>query len=718
MNVRSNGERTWHWLKTTRFLCLLICCIFYIYCVVPISAVWAQPGQTRSPDDPLTLGAVNPAPVRIWPVNNTTLITGQRFDLRVETTIPAEQPPMLQSLTINGEDVTRTFQQGIEAEMAMAGGELEVGMPPADSGFLGQTLRNYSFDQPGNYEVSAIVTLDGEPITVTNTYRVQNFQPADGLNKIILMMGDGMGTPLRTGARIMEYGIQDGQPAGHLQIEQMPELALVSTHSLNSLIPDSANTAAAWVSGAKTINNALNAFPDNTPDNPLDNPRVETLPQYMKRNYNWGIGMVTTAFLTDATPSSFASNIRHRNQYESIAQQYFDFYDDAFYQPATGYQSLAELTQPVDVLLGPGARHFIGDEGLSEQQFKDGSVRRDNQDLITVAKEQGYTFVTDLQTMNAAPNDRPIFGLFLGDFRPDAALGPQNIPSALDLLVSRGQATIRGRGAADLNPPIPPEFATIPMLEEMTAKGITVLNTLYPNGWMLQVESSQSDKLAHPLDPDRTLYEVLTLDQSVGVARAFAAQEGTTLILVTADHAQGQTVGGTVDTLAIQEGRIDLQEAMRSFTDAGFSDYRDLDANGYPDESDPPNKLVLGISARPAFRTDFLTDDINLDPALEEDGSTPNPARNPDGLLLTADLERSTTVANHTADDVPLAAEGPGSSLFNGVIDNIEIFQRMAAAISGVRERGQLAALIPSDRPSVLAQQTHPASTHRTAYHS
>jgi alkaline phosphatase len=206
----------------------------------------------------------------------------------------------------------------------------------------------------------------------------------------------------------------------------------------------------------------------------------------------------------------------------------------------------------------------------------------------------------------------------------------------------------------------------------------------------------------------------LTLDRSVAVAREFAARDGSTLVLVTADHAQGQTVGGTVDTLALREGRIDLQDAMRSFTDAGFTDYLDRDGNGYPDEVDPFNKLVLGVSARPAFRTNFLTDDLNLDPVLEDDGSTPNPDRNPDGLLLTADLERGTTVANHTADDVPLAAEGVGSTLFNGTIDNIEIFQRMAAAITGIRDRNDLAALVPQERPAIRAIKDTTRNRHQS----
>ena len=62
--------------------------------------------------------------------------------------------------------------------------------------------------------------------------------------------------------------------------------------------------------------------------------------------------------------------------------------------------------------------------------------------------------------------------------------------------------------------------------------------------------------------------------------------------------------------------------------------------------------------------------------------------------MLTADLERKETVANHTADDVVLNAEGIGSALFRGYMDNVEVFQRMAAAISGVKDRSDLPKLL------------------------
>ncbi len=629
--------------------------------------------------------------VRIWPTNDSTFLVNQRFDLRIENTIPAKTSPTLQSLSINGKDYTQEFQAQIAKQMAMAGGKLEVGLP-AESNLFGQSWRNFSFDKSGSYEVIATLKADDNTVTAKNNYKVQQFEPTGDLTKIILMIGDGMGNPLRTAGRIMAHGFKDGKRTSLLNMEKMTELGLVSTSSLDSIIPDSANTAIALTAGVKTINGALGAFPDNTPSNPLDNPRIETLPQYMKRLYGWGIGFATTSFSVDATPASTFANLVSRRQYEAIAQQLLDHFEDGYALPETGFKSLAELSQPVDVALAPGARYFLSKDKIAD--FKDNVSRKDDKDLVEIAKSKGYSIVRDVDSLIAAPNNKPILGLFLGDFRPKSALGSQNIPSVLDIMIARGKATIDGRGAESLRPPIPKEFAKIPTLPEMTKKAISVLDTVSPKGWILLVESSQTDKLAHSLDTDRVLYEVLTLDKSVAIARAFAQQDGKTLVIVTSDHAQGETVAGTVDTLSIKEKRVDLKDALHAFENAGFPTYTDKDNNGYPDEANPNIKLALGVSARPAYRTDFLTDDLNLNPSTEKDGSIVNPDREPDGLLLTADIERKETITNHTADDVVLNAEGTGSGLFRGYMDNVEVFQRMAAAISGAKERGDLPKLL------------------------
>ena len=643
---------------------------------------------------PMALAEKSPATigkVRIWPTNDTTFLVNQRFDLRIENTIPAKTAPTLQSVSINGKDYTKAFQEQIAKELAMSGGNLEVGLP-ADPNIFGQSWRNFSFDKAGAYEVVATLKADNTTVTAKNTYKVQRFELAGDLKKIILMIGDGMGNPLRTAGRIMAHGFKDGKPTSLLNMEKMTELGLVSTSSLDSIIPDSANTAIALTSGIKTINGSLAAFPDNTPSNPLDNPRIETLPQYMKRLHGWGIGFATTSFSVDATPAATFSNLVSRRQYDAIAQQLLDHFEDGYALPATGFKSLAELSQPVDVALAPGARYFLPKNKVAD--FKDTVSRKDNKNLVEIAKSKGYSIVTDVDSLSNAPNNKPILGLFLGDFRPKSALGAQNIPSVLDIMIARGKATIDGRGAKSLKPPVPEEFAKIPTLPEMTRKAIAVLDTVSPQGWILLVESSQTDKLAHSIDTDRVLYEVLTLDKSVAIAREFAQQDGKTLVIVTSDHAQGETVAGTVDTLSIKEKRVDLKDALHAFENAGFPTYSDKDNNGYPDEANPNIKLALGVSARPAYRTNFLTDDFNLSPSIAKDGSTANPDREPDGLLLTADLERKETVANHTADDVVLNAEGIGSALFRGYMDNVEVFQRMAAAISGVKDRSDLPKLL------------------------
>jgi len=39
--------------------------------------------------------------MRLWPVNNVTLLSGQRFDLRIETTVPAHPLLMLQRFALS-----------------------------------------------------------------------------------------------------------------------------------------------------------------------------------------------------------------------------------------------------------------------------------------------------------------------------------------------------------------------------------------------------------------------------------------------------------------------------------------------------------------------------------------------------------------------------------------------------------------------------------------
>ena len=93
--------------------------------------------------------------LRMFPPTATELFAGQRFDLRIETQLPAKAAPTLVKLAVNGKDVTRDFLRRIERQ----GVGLESGTPPSPLLF-GASARNLSFDRPGIYEVDATVAAE------------------------------------------------------------------------------------------------------------------------------------------------------------------------------------------------------------------------------------------------------------------------------------------------------------------------------------------------------------------------------------------------------------------------------------------------------------------------------------------------------------------------------------------------------------------------------
>jgi hypothetical protein len=138
-------------------------------------------------------------------------------------------------------------------------------------------------------------------------------------------------------------------------MEKMAVHGVSRTTAFDSIITDSAPGMASLISGMKQSNNALQVAVDNTPENPLDNPRIETVFEYMKRVHGWKIGVVTDAFLVDATPAAVNAHNRSRRNYLNIAQQMIGHYDDATELKKTGYTSLAELAQPLDARVFGGA---------------------------------------------------------------------------------------------------------------------------------------------------------------------------------------------------------------------------------------------------------------------------------------------------------------------------------------------------------------------------
>ena len=94
------------------------------------------------------------------------------------------------------------------------------------------------------------------------------------------------------------------------------------------------------------------------------------------------------------------------------------------------------------------------------------------------------------------------------------------------------------------------DFATQPTQAFALTKAALEVLSRSPNGFVLMVESALIDKFTHPLDWERAIYDTIMLDESVRVAKQWAAKHPDTLIMVTPDHTHAISVVGTVDEIA------------------------------------------------------------------------------------------------------------------------------------------------------------------------
>ena len=132
-----------------------------------------------------------------------------------------------------------------------------------------------------------------------------------------------MGVAHRTAARIMGSGVTLGKANAPMAMDTFPFTGMVTTHSLNSIVTDSSPGASCYATGNKANNNQHGVFPDDTKDN-FDNPRVESIGEFLHRTQGRSLGLVTTADVFDSTPAAFGSHTQARASGTGIVDEYLD----------------------------------------------------------------------------------------------------------------------------------------------------------------------------------------------------------------------------------------------------------------------------------------------------------------------------------------------------------------------------------------------------------
>lgn len=125
---------------------------------------------------------------------------------------------------------------------------------------LSKSYRHVTLYNPGDYV--ARLTYNGNMQTVAH-WTVMPICEAPPAKNVILFVGDGMTSSMLTAARLLGHKSINGKYQSRLQLDDAPGFGLQMTHSLDSFITDSANSATALYSGKKCTVNGLNVYTDS-----------------------------------------------------------------------------------------------------------------------------------------------------------------------------------------------------------------------------------------------------------------------------------------------------------------------------------------------------------------------------------------------------------------------------------------------------------------------
>lgn len=390
-------------------------------------------------------------------------------------------------------------------------------------------------------------------------------------------------------------------------------LGLLSTHSSNAFVTDSAAAASAMSTGSKVNNYTVAIDPAGK--------RLRTVMEAAKASGR-KIGLVTTAEIYDASPAAFSVHA-NRGEDQSIVDQY--------------------LALEPDVLIGGGRDYFLP-KGVG------GGKRSDGNDLRAAFAGKAYQIVSTPQELISAQGPR-VLALFAdGDM-------------ALEIDRDGDQQ---------------------PSIADMTRTALRLLSRDNPNGFVLFVESENTDSAGHQNDIAALIHALWAFDDAVRIALEFQrTTPGDTLLIVTGDH----ETGGLSATYA--QGTLGVAYADLIYTaPASFqmvSRIKGSLASAARALGRKPTRAAVDalIAERfPGFTLDQdLRDSILAQRPLERNFYYVTQT------VLARMVARQTGIywgtSGHTTQPVAVGAMGPGAELFRGYQDNTDFGRHLHRLIDG-----------------------------------
>ncbi|MDP4164109.1 MAG: alkaline phosphatase [Bacillota bacterium] len=291
-----------------------------------------------------------------------------------------------------------------------------------------------------------------------------------------------------------------------------------------------------------------------------------------------------------------------------------------------------QFENKIDVLLGGGASIFSPEhqKGI---------------DLVQRFRQAGYSVATSREQLLSTKGDR-ILGLFH--------------PSYMTFKQDREEL-----GSQE------------PDLTEMTKKAIETLSK-GKKGFFVMIEGARIDQSAHSGDIASIWKETIEFDEAVKYAVKWAEKQGDTLVVVTADH---ETMGisapdplniGAYKNLKVtpeyMATKLIYNQREGQFTKESIKNvfylYTGISLN--EDEAQLLNDRIRASSGQ-VYASQRIAWEIGSLIAEKFNAG-----------MISSKIRALSSTGGHTANMIPIFSYGPGSQSFVGVINNIEIPQKMA----------------------------------------
>lgn len=460
-------------------------------------------------------------------------------------------------------------------------------------------------------------TLAGRLALTPNTNRARN---------VIIFIADGFGITAATVTRIYDGQLKGGDgEENFLPYERFPYNALIKTYATDSQIPDSSATASAIMTGVKTRNDRVNVS-TNVGLNDCATMLAEGVPPSLgelAQRAGMATGVITTTYITDATPSTVYAHSPDRHWYMPSVMP-----KEAV---AMGCKAITDqlVASGLSVALGGGRGSFLPENVADVEEPGKTGARKDGRDLT---KEW---------------QDNHPSGAYIWNADQLAALDLSQTDSLLGLF-ARGDIFAEDDDNS--------RDSGNPTLAEMTMAAIDVLSN-DPDGYFLLVEEEGTDEFQHAGKVRKMADSALDLMAAIEATLARVSLNDT-LIIVTSDHSQalafagwpvrGNPIFGTVTSRRPHTTQVGTAPAGdgKPYTAVGF----------YAGPG--------GVDGARLDLTGVATDDPDfIAPALVPQRGVP-----------------------HGGEDVALYATGPWAHLFGGLIEQNVIFHIIEHA-AGLSER-------------------------------